>query len=479
MNKSNDIYSRFRELCDVFKLIQSRDYVFVALSGGLDSVALLDLLHRWQADGGSFHLTACHYNHKLRLEADADQQYVEQLCNQINIPCISGSGDVTGEARRRSISIHAAAREMRYDFLVQAAVSCLPSSGRKRGVIATGHHRDDQAETVLMRLLNGAGTEGLSSIKRVLEPTWLKKYLSQRKVINIIRPILDFNRAELEAYCSFRGLSFLIDRSNLDTKYPRNRIRHKLLPYIRDLFGEAGVNGIIRTAELSDLTSQLLKKHLEDAFHDTLIEIRSDEIVLDYSSFNAYLTILRLSILLSSARLLLNKDHRITFRRIREAECYLTSGRTGVIELGSGIHVQKSGSKIFIYKKHETDWKRQLHPGKSIMVPGFGRLTTLLLSQDKCPLPPPEGVLYCDFEKVGSGPYIVKPATPGDQIIPYSMTGRRKVSDVLREAGIPPHRRSYPVIYANNMIAAVPPFRINEAFKLTSTTEKVLVLRFE
>ncbi|NQU06583.1 MAG: tRNA lysidine(34) synthetase TilS, partial [Calditrichaeota bacterium] len=469
----------FCKTCDDENIARNSDLVLAAFSGGADSVALLDLLHRIHDERGGFQLAACHYNHKLRDEADGDQRQVEEFCQKRNIKLIISSGDVAAEADRRGISIHAAARQLRYCFLVKAVVSLLEENDDKGSAyIFTGHHYDDQIETVLMRLFNGSGVEGLSGIRQRLILSEYKQTSTETK-ITLFRPLLNVSRTEIEEYCESRKLPVITDQSNFDTRYPRNLIRHELLPVIRNVFGDAALTGITRSAELADLTSELLQQELKTAFADTLIKKGSNEITLDYHKFSAYLTILRLSILRYSAQLLIKTDHRITYERIQTAERSLSTGSKGPIELGSDIRISRSGDKIFIYRNNENGWEaQQIKPGESIRIPGFGQIVTSILNMDDCQLPPPYDMQYCDWGMMNTERFTIRPAEKGDRITPYGMTGTHKVSDILRENNIPSHRRKWPIVCIENTIIAVPPFRIAEQFKLSNATQEVIAFRF-
>ncbi|MDP8240321.1 MAG: tRNA lysidine(34) synthetase TilS [Candidatus Hatepunaea meridiana] len=510
------LYSRFIKNCHQCRTIQAGDDIIVAFSGGPDSTALLHLLHTWRISGGQFDLIASHYNHKIRPEADSEQKHAVEFCLKLGIPCITGAGDVLAEARNRGVSVHVAAREMRYDFLINTAIEKFRSIGKRhvagestkyeklircqcattdsntpynavnhvgliagdsnfqensRCLIVTGHHRDDQAETILMRLFNGAGVEGLSGIKRF--EIW-----KGNQDILVSRPLLDFSRMEIETYCQHHQLTYVEDRSNLDTKYPRNRIRYIIIPFLKEQFGESVVKSIVRSGELLRMTTEQINETTKEAVSKTIINKSKDEIVLDYSLFFSYLEVLRLKILQYAACNLSSEHNRFTLERYQTADRYLSSGRSGIVEMGNDIRIYVSGKKIFIYRSVQTEWQKWLSPNNSIEIPGYGLIEAQLLPRNLCSLPPPSDSLFCDYRKIGKGPFIVRPAQKGDRITPYGMTGQRKVRDILREAGIPIHRRCYPIVMAGDQIAVVPPFRIAEPFKLTDKTSQVLVFRF-
>lgn len=480
MNKGKDIFKHFCKTCNDENIVQEGDLVLAAFSGGADSVALLDLLDRFQKECGGFRIAACHYNHKLRQEADEEQRLVEQFCQDRSIRLIVGSGDVIAETKQRNISVHAAARRLRYDFLINTIVSLHEEYNVKgSALILTGHHYDDQLETVLMRLFSGSGVEGLSGIRRRLNLIG-RSNTGNDINIQVFRPLIEIRRKEIEQYCKLQKLPVIVDHSNFDTRYPRNLIRHKLIGLIEKTFGDSALNGINRSAELEDLTSKLLQQEVARAFTDTLIKKSRQEITLDYHKFSAYLTILRLSILRYSAQLLITTDNRITCERIQTADQSLSSGSAGRVELGSGIMVSRSGNTIFIYKNDENGWETQtIKPGDSVEIPGFGMIETSVINTLDCQIPPHRDTQYCDLRKLNNSKYLfVRAAEAGDRIAPYGMTGVKKVSDILRENNIPSHRRNYPVICDDNAIIAIPPFRISEQYKITETSKEVIMIKF-
>ena len=472
MAESFDILSRFKAICTERDLIHPGDFIIAAISGGPDSTALLDLMTRWQGEGGYFQLVAAHYNHKLRAESDAEQKFVEEACSKLGVECANGWGEVATEANRRKISVHAAAREMRYDFLVETA-GALYRQNKPAGhcVVLTAHHRDDQVETVLMRLIEGSDVSGLGGIRRI--EVW-----KGHDNILIVRPLLDFTRADIEAYLHWRGLDYVTDRSNADLNYPRNRLRHKVIPALVEMFGEPALSGIARCADFAQQTSGWLDATLDDALRKSLIERYDDEVILDYTRFSSYINLMQLKILQRSTRLLNAHGDRIKNQRFWNTIHFLSSSRRGAVELGADVHARRWKDKVYIFRSEDSDWQRLIQPGETVDIPGFGSIEVSIFPRRECVLPPPEGIQYCDLDRLGAGPYRVRPALPGDRFTPYGMTGQRKVSDILREAGLPPHRRHYPVVVSGLRIAVVPPFRVAHEFKLTDTTEQVVAFRF-
>ena len=194
-----------------FSLIPKSSHVTVALSGGADSVSLLHVLSALK-DRIGFTLSAAHYNHGIRgAEADRDERFVKEECARLGITLFCEEGDVPVLAKQKSIGLELAAREARYDFLYRVAPD----------LIATAHTASDNLETVLLNLTRGSGAKGLCGI-----PV---------KRGRLIRPLLTVTREEVERYCREEGLVFVTDSTNLSQLYSRNKLRHTVVPVLKEL----------------------------------------------------------------------------------------------------------------------------------------------------------------------------------------------------------------------------------------------------
>ena len=204
----------FGRILQRYGLVVPGDHILVAVSGGPDSVALLHLL-RLFSEPLNLHLYAAHLDHAMRPESPFDAAFVEKLCRQWGVPLETTRIDVPALAAKQRQNIEEAAREARREFLRDAA--------RRHGcrLIALGHHRGDQAETFLQRLLRGSGPTGLAGMKLQCGP--------------FIRPLLPFGRGQILAHLHYHNLPHVEDASNTDLAYTRNRIRHDLLPRLREL----------------------------------------------------------------------------------------------------------------------------------------------------------------------------------------------------------------------------------------------------
>jgi tRNA(Ile)-lysidine synthase len=220
------------------RLLKAGDRVAVACSGGADSVALLRVLLSLREELGVV-LSVAHFNHQIRgAEADADQQFVQELAASHQLEFHLGSGNVPAYANAQKISMETAARNLRHQWFAELLQHGKDQQS-KTDLIATAHTQDDQAETVLMRILRGTGTRGLAGIA----PTQKAKHL--------IRPLLNTTRMEIEAYLKSIGQTWREDASNQDVIHTRNRVRHSLLPLLERDFNPAIRQTLADLAELA------------------------------------------------------------------------------------------------------------------------------------------------------------------------------------------------------------------------------------
>ncbi len=235
-------------------MIKNGDSVTVAVSGGADSVCLLHIMLELSKKLG-FSISAAHLNHGIRgEEADRDEAFVKELCTGLNVPLFTQRADVPLFAREHKLSLELAARKVRYDFL-----------RRIGSVIATAHNADDNLETLVLNLARGTSLKGLCGIPPVRD--------------GIIRPLIYCTRAEIEAYLEEKNISFVTDSTNLGDDYTRNKIRHKIIPVLRQLNPSVEA-AAARTAhsvrEASDFIEELasfqLEKRLDNKKRLSLLE---------------------------------------------------------------------------------------------------------------------------------------------------------------------------------------------------------------
>ena len=255
-----------RKTIERSSMLTRGDHLLVAVSGGPDSVALLRALVLLSSEY-QLHLTTAHLNHGLRgTEAEEEEDFVRRISQALGIACICKTVDIRLLQIGKGRSLEEIGREERYRFLDEAAAAC---GARK---IATGHHRDDQAETVLINLIRGSGIAGLKGIAPVRDD-------------RIIRPLLDVSRGEILEFLNREGFAYRVDSSNLDPIYLRNRIRNGLIPDLKASYNPRIVTGLCHMAEIVRREDDYLQNVVRQILHEWGIIPGADEIHLPTSTF--------------------------------------------------------------------------------------------------------------------------------------------------------------------------------------------------
>jgi len=258
---------RVTETIRKYQMIDAGDHVLVGLSGGRDSVVLLDVLSGLR-NLFEYQVSACHLNHQLRGdEAFRDEAFVQKICSEREIPLYSDRKDVLSYKKEYRVSLEEAARTVRYRFYREAAASIGCSK------LATGHHADDNAESVLIFLLRGSGSAGLSGIPPVRDDFY-------------IRPLIELQRSDIQGYMKERGLLHVEDSSNYDTAILRNRIRKHLLPVLKNEYNPAIVDVLNRLSHVSSSENTLLDELASELFSE-LVVTKEDHFFLNKKTFNA------------------------------------------------------------------------------------------------------------------------------------------------------------------------------------------------
>ena len=313
---TNDILTRtVSQWCAQQKINLAGKTVLCAVSGGRDSMALLHvLLEMSQREG--FAVAAAHYNHRLRESAARDEALVREHCASLGLPFFSGNGDVRAYAAAHGTSIENAAREMRYSFLQNTAHEC------GADYIATAHHRQDNAETLLLHLLRGSGLNGLGGITPVRG--------------NIIRPLLAADRAEIEAYIETNHIPYVEDETNQDTVYTRNRLRLDVLPLLEEI-APGCVSRIADTAFRLREDEDFLRQYCENLLPEGAAEIPTSLLRGEHSA-------IALRLVRAAAR---RFGVELT---ATQTDAVLNLRRGGCLSLGGGVRAAHEGETLRFFR---------------------------------------------------------------------------------------------------------------------------------
>lgn len=272
-----------------YNLIRNGDKIVLGVSGGPDSISMLDILNEIRIDKTNnldFNIVVAHVNHMIREEAGEDLEFVKNFCNKIGVEFYSKSIDIQKIANNNKIGTEEAGRNARYEFFDEI----LEKTNSNK--IAIAHNKNDKVETIIMNMLRGSGIAGLKGI----EPIKNNKY---------IRPLIECERYEIENYCKEKNIEARIDRTNFENIYTRNKIRNIIIPYIKKEFNPNIIQTMDRLSELVKEEDEYLEKLVEQKYQKMLLEEKTKEIVIDLKKFNKEEKVIKSRILLYTiARLL-------------------------------------------------------------------------------------------------------------------------------------------------------------------------------
>lgn len=282
-----------------YNLIKDGDKIVVGVSGGPDSITLLDLLLKLKNQNIiKFDIVVCHINHMIREEATSDEEYVKEYCNKHNIECFVKRAEVEEIAKQNKMGTEETGRKIRYDFFYEILEKT------KSNKIATAHNANDNAETVLMNIIRGCGTSGLKGIE------------ANNK--QIIRPLIECSRKEIEEYCKQNNLNPRIDKTNFENDYTRNKIRNMLIPYIQENFNPNIVEGINRLSSLSKQENDYLEKETQKAYISIVEKITNTSISLDLKKFNSLEKVIKSRVVLYTINELFKTKNGIEKKHIED-----------------------------------------------------------------------------------------------------------------------------------------------------------------
>jgi len=453
-----EILRKFEQTIGRFNMLQKGDKVIVACSGGPDSVVLLHLLTQIKGKY-DLKLIVAHVNHKLRgQESDEDERFVKKLAQDLRLAFYTRSFDVTGIARKKKLSIEEAAREVRYQYLDKLAQRL------KATKIALGHNADDQAETVLMRLIRGTGALGLTGMSIVRG--------------KIIRPLLQIKREEIEGFLKEQNLDFRIDSSNLRQDYLRNRIRLELLPHLKRNYNPKIIDTLNRTASILSAQEDYLREEILKEF-GKVAKAQKEKISLDLDKLFSYDIFLQREIL------------RLVFERLGGGGF---KASFNLVERVLGLAQQKkAGRRVFLNKdvlaeisaRHLNFYKvKKTEKDQALIFPGiveskrFGiRLDSEAIKRKNLkekPYSKDEMTAFLDWDKL-KPPFILRNPRTGDRFRPLGMKGTKSLKDFLTDLKVPRYEKErVRVLTSKGEIVWILGYRIGDEFKVRKTTEDVL-----
>jgi tRNA(Ile)-lysidine synthase len=467
------ILSTVRETVAACRMFSVGDSVLVAVSGGPDSVTLAHVLLSL-AEEYSLRLGIAHLNHSLRKEAaDRDADFVADFAGRLNLTCFIEKKDVGAFQRISRLSPEEAARKVRYDFYDRIAAR----HGFNK--IALGHHGNDNAELVLMNLLRGSGPLGLSGISPV-------------RAGKIVRPLIHLKRAEIIAYTIEKKLPYVIDASNADLAFRRNRIRHQLIPALENNYNPRIIDTLDRLAAILRDEEQWIEDSLRPAFNRCVAVQGPATVILDLAGFRKLAGAARRRILRKAIFTVKKNLRRISLLHVDAVLDLIENGPVnGRLNLPERIRVQRDGASLSIARISRDQFTRVDEaagtPAEAYQytINGPG-LISIKEAEASIKLSEIGGGDLPDFKKAGRHlaffdldrlqfPLLVRSIRPGDRFSPLGVNGTQTVKKYFNDHKIPVgQRRPCPLLLSGSKIIWLVGHRIDNSVKVGARTRRIL-----
>lgn len=435
-------------------LVNEGDKVLIALSGGPDSVFLLHFFLKYKRKF-KIKIGAAHINHQLRgSDSDRDELFCHTICNELNIPFFVERANIKTIAKKSRDSLEVAGRKIRYNFFEKIL------SSEKFDKVATAHNADDNAETVLLNLIKGTGVKGISGIP-------IKRG-------NIIRPILCLSKSEILKYLGTNKYEYRIDKSNLSNEYERNILRNDIIPLIKKnlnpSFDDAVLNSTLNFQRLNQFIERLLnelrsnikvKKNKHIVIPLSLINT-NDEFIISQLLKALVDQTFNVKCELSD----INKIFSLNKKQVGKSE-----------ELANNLIVVRERDVIIISKKRTSLEKseKKLKINSSVKI-GRKILSVTRVSKDSVVMSKNKNIEFISADKIKDD-FVVREWNSGDKFHPIGLNGTKKLSDYLTEIKIGNLiKKNQLVLLNDNKIVWVVGHRIDDRFKITENTKKVLKL---
>lgn len=442
-------------------LVEDGESILVGVSGGVDSVVLLDILHVLSFEHG-FSLSVAHVNHGLRgADAKRDEKFVRSLAQKYDVPCHSTQVQVKDFAKKHSLSEEVAARELRYKFFRQTASTIRANS------CATAHTADDAAETLLMNLFRGTGLSGLAGIppRRPLV-----------KKTQLIRPLLQLSKEEIISYAQERELEWFEDETNTLTTYTRNKVRHEVLPRLKEEFNPKIIESLNRTATLLRKADGFIESFIDSTYHSVVNE-KEDSCVIDIHKLEALHEFLQ-SEIIERCISTLTFGRTVSFASM-DRILSLLNKEVGAREtiVNNLIALRNRGEIVLMYEQHLQEVFLTIYKlgtytiGKYTLTLEECHRNDVRIGQDKM-------VEFFDYDRL---PYRLTLRTwhAGDILHAIGLNGHVKISDLLTNEKVDAGERASKLVLATSTdIIWACGLRMSEDFKITNETRRIVRATF-
>lgn len=456
-------------------MVKAGDNVVVGISGGPDSVALVHILLTL-APKFSFQVAIAHLNHCLRQDESArDEAFVVSLAEKLDLPVHVERQDVRRHQKKHHLSLEEAARQVRYRFYDAIA----SKFGYEK--IALGHHSDDNAELILMYLLRGSGPLGLSGIPPV-------------RGDKIIRPLIDIKRADIMDYIAVKKLEWVVDSSNRDSQYLRNKVRNRLIPELKAEYNPKLIDSLNRLASILNAEEKWIENLIRPIFSKTIAFEKQGRIELDIEQLNHQTIAVRRRLIRMAILKIKGNLRRLSFAHVEAAVNMAQKGPdTGALDLPDRLRVCRQNEALIISREAHNlrqsanapplsltpDYEYRLaKPGEIFIKEAALKIRFSEIAQDHAPGWRPFGegtrAAYFDMDKIHF-PLVIRNFRPGDRFSPLGMTGRQKLKKFFIDHKVSrTERRKCPILLSRNEIIWIVGYRLDNAVKISPQTRRIL-----
>ncbi len=446
------LFHKINEFVKERELISPGDNLLVALSGGADSVFLLNYLIELSKKN-DINFTAFHVNHNLRgEESDKDELFCKELCDDWGVDFVSVSVDVKAYAKSNSLSLEESARELRYSKLEEYAAQ------HNFNKIVTAHNLGDNTETVLLNLFKGKGISAIAGI-----PVRRGK---------IIRPLLGISKDEIVKELTRLNIPFRTDSSNFDNTFQRNYVRNNILPLIKENINPNVEESIGRSSEIYSNSIGLLEVFYRKVLSE-YISKSDNYFEISLNIIDNYGT----TALIEVVKRLFIEEFNVEFHYSNKSLLIkLLNTQTGKsLELAGNIEIVKERSSLIIKKKESFVFNKEIEPGDSVETP-LGEFSISAVDKTEVVKSADSKLEFIDAGKI-KGKFVVRNWKQGDKFYPLGMKGMKKVSDYLTDRKIPSFKKARQLVLLNSEnIVWVIGERLDDRYKIDEQTKEVLKL---
>lgn len=444
-------------------LILPGNTVVIGFSGGPDSLCLSDILRRL-SDKHGWRIILAHFDHQLRGEASReDARFCREWAQSKGLDFRTVARNIAAEARATGESTELAARRCRYAFFAQIQ----SETGAQR--IALGHHQDDQAETVLMRLIRGTGVDGLAGMRPLRRD-------------GVIRPLLAEPRSEIMEYCSQEVLTPRIDHTNMENRYTRNGLRLEVLPLLAERYNPRIAEALCRTAAQAAEDSDCLNQ-MADAFIAEQGRATSGYLELPAESLSEQPAAIQKRVLRNAVRRVMGSAENLESEHLEQIRKLLSPSQTGKQTLFCGARIQRNYEVLTIRedKAAPVFEEVKIRPAPSVVKAFGGRfvLRAVTRKQWETSMNRGPGIIVIDADAI-QGSLCVRQRRPGDVMIPLGMKGFKKIKNVMIDLKIPRDiRDTVPVLCDAEKIIWIAGVRMDERVRVKPETKKLMEICWE